>query len=272
MPADNPDWEWLPAVHYGRGRQGAEVTAGVDHFTAGGRGRAVAKWVAGLSVYKGEKVPAARVSGHILTCRDGHVIQQVSLADRAYHAGTRPGRGDLWKGEEPPRNVNDFTIGVENSNYGWLLKRGNRFYVPRWNREQDKWEPGKPYDYNRYGAPLSGVDPFTGKTRHWEPYKDEMIQANINVKRFLLESGHVVTREDWAGHSDVSPTRKSDPGPLFPIDYILDEVFGAVVTQASEFEEDDDDVVDITELGHRQDDDLCGHYDEEAEMCVERDA
>lgn len=242
------------------------ITSGVDHYTAAGSGRAVAKWVAGKSVYKGKVVSAARVCGHVLICRDGFIIQQVLFADRAYHAGTTPGRGDLWKGKDPPRNVNDFTVGIENSNYGALIKKQGSFYIPV--KKKGGWIPGAKYP-SRLPAPLSAEDQY-GHTYWWEPYTDELVQANISVKKTLIELGLVTDRNNWVGHSDVSPERKMDPGPLWPMSYVLDEAYGPLSTSDSfviDEKEDDDDDDSIEALVENQDPDLTGFYGNERDMC-----
>lgn len=268
MSADHHAWDWLPAVNFGRGRRGAEVTGGVDHYTGAISGRAVARWVAGKSVYKGKKVAPARVCGHIIHCRDGFTIQQVKLTDRAYHAGTAPDRGDFWKGEKPPRNVNDFTVGIEHANCGWLIKRGVRFYLPKKDPKTGIWEPGTQYP-SRFPQPVLAPD-HEGVDRWWEPYTDECIQASIAAKVVLLEMGLITKAENWQGHSDVSPLRKFDPGPLFPREHIMQAVFGKTdIHIVDEIQEDDDDP-DV--LGQEQDLDLVGYYDDEEEMCLVPDS
>lgn len=46
-----------------------------------------------------------RVSAHFLICRDGRLVQFVSIAHRAWHAGV-----STWDGRE---RCNDFSIGIE---------------------------------------------------------------------------------------------------------------------------------------------------------------
>jgi len=265
--ADHQDWEFISAVNFGRSRP-VEVTSGVDHYTGGGSGRAVARYVAGKTVYKGKLVPAPDACGHLIVCRDGAVIQQVPFADRAYHAGTRSGRGDLWKGAEPKRNVNDFTVGLENSNYGWLIKHQGAFFVPR--KKNGIWVPGTRYP-SKLPEPIRGPD-HRGELKYWEPYSEELVESNIRIKKVLIDLGLVGERENWVGHSDVSPNRKSDPGPLFPIEYILDEAFGSdvaiegfVINGVSDPSEEESDMGDFIE---RADQDLVGHYDDDAGMCL----
>ncbi len=52
-----------------------------------------------------EKIAALRVSSHVLVRRDGHLIQYVPFAKRAWHAGK-----SIFQGR---KNCNDFSIGIE---------------------------------------------------------------------------------------------------------------------------------------------------------------
>jgi AmpD protein len=98
-----------------------------------------------------------RVSAHFLIRRDGEVLQFVSVADRAWHAGV-----SVFQGRPA---CNDFSIGVE----------------------------------------LEGCDtvPFAAiqMTRLAELAVD--LAAEIPGLRWM------------AGHSDIAPGRKTDPGPFF---------------------------------------------------------
>lgn len=97
-----------------------------------------------------------RVSAHFFIRRDGELLQFVSCAQRAWHAGV-----SSWRGRE---RCNDYSIGVE----------------------------------------LEGTDetPFT--------------EAQYAVLRRLLEALRAAYPNlDVAGHSDIAPGRKTDPGPCF---------------------------------------------------------
>lgn len=250
MGADFDAWDWLPTPNKWKGRSKGKVAGVVQHYTAAGSGRALAKWIA---------TPESKVSAHVIICRDGRVIQQVRFVDRAWHAGTRPGRGDFWLGDEdPPVNVNHISIGIENSNYGALKLESGVFVTPY----------GKTY---KGPTPVEGED-HNGITRFWEPYTEELIEANVRVLRRWCEWAAATPayaeyprRSMVTGHSDVSPRRKMDPGPAFPMKYILDEVFGV---------EGDPMVRDVRHLGSDPDtaDDyetMFSHrYDTDAQMCL----
>ena len=97
-----------------------------------------------------------RVSAHFFIRRDGEIIQFVSCAPRAWHAGVSE-----WQGRQ---RCNDFSIGIE----------------------------------------LEGCDEqeFTGKQ-----YLQLQLLTQALLRRYPINT--------MAGHSDIAPGRKTDPGPCF---------------------------------------------------------
>lgn len=108
--------------------------------------------------YFGE-IRGMEVSAHLLIRRDGTVIQFVSFAERAWHAGESCFRGH--------QRCNDFSIGVE----------------------------------------LEGE----GET----PYDDRQYPVLQAVIRALCIAYPGISPREVAGHSDIAPGRKTDPGPAF---------------------------------------------------------
>ena len=101
-------------------------------------------------------IAGLKVSAHLLIRRNGHAIQFVRCADRAWHAGV-----SSWQGRE---HCNDFSIGIE----------------------------------------LEGTDEM--------PFTFAQYAKLIGVAHLLRQAyglGHA------AGHSDIAPGRKTDPGPHF---------------------------------------------------------
>lgn len=210
--ANFSDWEWIPSPRFWRGRlDNYPIFGVVQHYTAAGNGRALAKWLASSS----------SVSTHVIICRDGHVIQQVNFEDRAFHAGEQMDKG-FWRGNPQPTNVNHFTIGLENSNYGALIKDGGDFYTLRVGERGEE----KGIIYPRHLPTPVEAEDHLGRLRWWEPYSDELVAANIEVLKRVVDK-YKIAREDIVGHSDVSPHRKLDPGPLWPSEYVLGEVYGS---------------------------------------------
>ncbi len=109
---------------------------------------------------------------------------------KAYHAGKSE-----WNGQ---KDVNRFSIGIELVNWGKLEKRDDVFFT---------W----PSDY---ANPYHGLEPVFLEDAWWEPYPDEqMAQMHQLINDIKLR--HPI--EVVAGHRDVSPERKLDPGPAFEI-------------------------------------------------------
>lgn len=101
-------------------------------------------------------IAGLQVSAHFFIRRDGQLIQFVSCAQRAWHAGV-----SCWQGAE---KCNDYSIGVE----------------------------------------LEGSDTV--------PFTDVQYQRLSELTRVLR--AHFGTL-GIAGHSDIAPQRKTDPGPYF---------------------------------------------------------
>lgn len=227
----------------------------VQHYTQAGSGRALAKWL-----------QTADVSVHLVGCRDGHVIQMLDFEHEGIHAGEYNDSG-FWQDKPQIDNANHFTIGIENSNYGWLIRDDeNKFWIPK--KTSKGYAMWKPY---RGPAPMRAAD-HLGQERYWEPYTDQIVQANVEMLKRIGDLYPHLTREDVQGHSDVSPHRKFDPGPLWPGDYVLDEVFGkgaagihslasnVLVGGPGDPDEDEDE---------RELFDVRDYYDEDSGMCID---
>ena len=102
------------------------------------------------------KLAGARVSAHFLIRRSGELLQFVSCAKRAWHAGA-----SAWCGRS---RCNDFSIGIE----------------------------------------LEGADDV--------PYTEPQYRVLAELAR-ALQSAYPIA--DIAGHCDIAPARKTDPGPSF---------------------------------------------------------
>jgi len=102
------------------------------------------------------EIEGLRVSSHFVIRRDGVLIQYVSCAKRAWHAGA-----SSWKGRE---RCNDFSVGIE----------------------------------------LEGADDV--------PYAEPQYET---LGRLLAALSQRYGPLDVAGHSEIAPGRKTDPGPWF---------------------------------------------------------
>lgn len=259
---DIPGAEVIPTKRFWPGRKAEWPVSGVvQHYTGSLSERGLVKWM-----------PNSANSAHVFIFRNGHKVQMVPFASRAFHAGEKQGRGFWPPGQPQPTNVNQFTIGIENCNAGWLIKGSDgKFYLPK--KVAGGYVAGRPY---KGPAPEEAED-HLGKMRWWEPYSDALVAANIEVLKIIVDLYPAVAEDCVHFHSDVSPHRKYDPGPLWPHEYVLGEVFGHSVTApvpivgATEPDDDEDELADVVE--NRSDDNAEGenpewHYDYDVQMSM----
>lgn len=134
------------------------------------------------------------VSAHLVVDHDGEVVQMVPFNKKAWHCGKSSAKskwGTRYTG------LNSYSIGIEFVNLGYYRNAVK-------NKNVD-WE--------------EAIHKNEGFLRKWEPYTKEQIivaeQLNEALcKHYKLPAEHIL------GHDEISPDRKVDPGPLFPIDMI----------------------------------------------------
>ncbi len=143
----------------------------VLHYTASGGedGKGDASYLSRAS---------SRASAHIVAGRNGSLDQIVPFNKRAWHAGK-----SSYNGRD---DVNDFSIGIEIDNWGWLDGRGIDL----------------PEDQIHY-------ETRNGK-KTWEKYKPEQLEAVDEVIGAIVAKYNIT---DIVGHEDIAPGRKQDPGP-----------------------------------------------------------
>lgn len=140
------------------------------------------------------------VSSHLVIDRDGTVVQMVPFDRVAWHAGVSEA---VSKWGTKHSGLNQYSIGLEFINYGYLgdhVKNGVN---------TNSW-PSKTHD-NESSA------------RKWQPYTDEQKLVAEQINAALMEA-YNIPAEHLLGHDEVSPTRKVDPGPLFPMETIRNKL------------------------------------------------
>lgn len=80
-------------------------------------------------------------------------------------------------------------------------------------------------DLNTSSVGIEIVNPGHLDDGRWVPFSAEQIEIVKKLVRDIAER-HRVTPANIVGHSDVAPTRKMDPGPLFPWKELADEGLG----------------------------------------------
>lgn len=138
----------------------------------------------------------APASAHLVIDRDGSMTQMVPFDRTAAHAGK-----SSWSGVE---SCNRYSVGFELVNMGPL------------NRGSD----GILRDV--YGKPID-TEVFDEGRKLWENYPQAQIDATVEAARTVCEQYGIT---EIVGHSDISPGRKIDPGPAFPMTYFRRAVLG----------------------------------------------
>ena len=130
-----------------------------------------------------EELTQGAASSNYLIKSDFTIAQIVPESKRAWHAGIAS-----WRGFS---DINSLSIGVEITNWGF-----DGDHVPS-------------------DIDLDQCITLSGSSKKWFPFPEEQFQAIANLLIDFKDRWHI-RPQFFIGHSDVSPGRKVDPGPLFP--------------------------------------------------------
>lgn len=151
-----------------------------------------------LAILTGET--ERRVSAHYVIPQFGdltysgdtlRVYHLVSTSDRAWHAGR-----SYWAGKT---GLNDQSIGIEIVNQSGC---------------------------NKDIATLGNSAEFATACA-FQPFGSEQIDLVVRLLKKTLEQHPDIRPEAIVGHADIAPSRKVDPGPLFPWKQLFDAGIGA---------------------------------------------
>ncbi|MGZ8524380.1 MAG: N-acetylmuramoyl-L-alanine amidase [Chitinophagaceae bacterium] len=156
--------------------------------------------------------PNAKASAHLLIGRRGEIAQFAPFNIVAFHAGK-----SQWKGLV---GLNQFSIGIELVNAGRLIKSGNTWTCP--------------VDLKK--VPNTAVIMATHKNETiesaWQQYTKAQLEVAIEIAGLLVTTYGL---KDVVGHEDISPIRKSDPGPAFPMGSFRSRAMGRQDESLDEF-------------------------------------
>jgi N-acetylmuramoyl-L-alanine amidase len=138
----------------------------------------------------------------LVVARTGDITQLVPFHTIAWHAG-RSQFGNRV-------GFNRYSIGIEIDNAGVLEKRGNKYY---------SWF-NKAYEADEV---VFAVHRNEKTPRYWHAFTQEQIACVEEICRALVQTYRL---KYILGHEEISPGRKIDPGPAFPLDKLRERIFG----------------------------------------------
>lgn len=203
---------WRSEIGIGNGtiamkiQDGRLVGENIDHvespnrggrFVAGAPDTIVLHFTAGRSHQTAVDTltdPARKVSSHLVVGGDGGISQLLSFDVIGWHAGE-----SAWEGRTA---LNNYSIGIEIDNAGQLEERDGGLF---------SWF-GQEYPEEEM---VRGVHRNQTEATCWHRYPDVQLQAVDELCR-LLVTAYGITY--ILGHEEISPERKIDPGPAFPLD------------------------------------------------------
>ena len=161
------------------------------HYTGGGAMGGTVEWCNNHD---------ANVSYHFLISRNGDVCQMVDTDSCAWHAGESE-----WDGAQ---YLNQFSIGIGLCNWG-LLRRLDTSgdFVPYKPGLENNIIPRSRVTALPHSLSDIGID-------YWESYPAKQLFSLVLLLHALTSSLPI---DEALGHNEVSPGRKIDPGPAFPL-------------------------------------------------------
>ncbi|UCD84800.1 MAG: N-acetylmuramoyl-L-alanine amidase [Deltaproteobacteria bacterium] len=157
----------------------------IIHYTAGGSAESSVNTLCD---------PKTKASAHLVIGREGSIYQLVPFNLIAWHAGRSAHQGRV--------GFNKYAIGIELDNAGRLTKSGEEYV---------SWF-GRAYPENEV---VEAVHRNESEPSCWHRYTEEQIAISQDICADLIENYGITS---ILGHEEVSPGRKVDPGPAFPMD------------------------------------------------------
>jgi N-acetylmuramoyl-L-alanine amidase len=178
----------------------------IIHFTAGSSAESSIKTLTD---------PASKASAHLVVGRNGSITQLAPFNVLTWHAGESAYGSRI--------GFNKYAIGIEIDNAGPLTKRADGFYSWFGRKYEEK---DTVYAIHRNQA----------VARYWHAYTEQQINLVFDLCMLLKK---VYNIKFILGHEEISPKRKEDPGPAFPLDKLREKVLNT----ARDSEQDESNIV-----------------------------
>ena len=133
------------------------------------------------------------LSMHLIIGRDGKIAQLLPFDAIAWHAGRSEYNGR--------KLYNNYSIGIHLVNAGQLNLENGSYRA---------WF-GKTIDKNDVEQAMW---PNAKQVTYWHKYTPIQIERAEQIVDLLIEKYNI---REILGHNEISPGRKMDPGPLFPL-------------------------------------------------------
>jgi N-acetylmuramoyl-L-alanine amidase len=166
----------------------------VIHFTAGG---SLESSVQTLSD------ETSKASAHVVVGRDGKIVQLVPFDTVAWHAGVSSFQGRT--------GFNRFSIGIEIDNAGRLTQTASGGFMTWFMKPIDKADA------------VQAVHRSETVATWWHAYTEVQIAKTFELCTLLIRAYNITS---IVGHEEIAPSRKTDPGPAFPLDRLRDRLLG----------------------------------------------
>jgi len=131
--------------------------------------------------------PKSQVSYHILVGRKAELVQFMPFNNLAWHAGVSE-----WKKR---KFANGWSIGLAFSNFGLLTIKNKEYYSSL-----------------NVKVPENEVVLIDGK--YWHTFTPNQLSIGLQIAQAIKATYPI---KEVVTHAEISPGRKIDPGPAFPI-------------------------------------------------------
>jgi N-acetylmuramoyl-L-alanine amidase len=194
----------------------------VIHYTACDTAKEAINW------FMNTRDNPDKIAAHIVIDLDGTITQLVPFNRRANHAGS-----SVWDKVE---NFNHHSIGIEIVNPGCCEKLSDNTFRRKITATRNQAYPiGRTTDIQE----TSHKHRFwtANDNKCWFKYPQMQLAALYKLSKVLVDQYELIT---VLGHDDISPIRKSDPGPCFPWKEFKMNVFGRTDNVGEIFETNTD--------------------------------